>query len=93
MMRVPEPCDAVGEHAAGRTRPYPCGWRCARHTPSAEAGRPEPPPGPGRLPGAWTTPTPDAVAHVLDERAIASGKRRSSPTTYKAAVAATRKDH
>lgn len=29
------------------TRLYPCGWRCARHTPNALAGRPEPPPGPG----------------------------------------------
>ncbi|MFE1925840.1 hypothetical protein ACFW91_25115 [Streptomyces asoensis] len=29
------------------TRPFPCGWRCALHTPNAQAGRPEPPPGPG----------------------------------------------
>lgn len=28
-------------------RLYPCGWRCALHTPNAMAGRPEPPPGPG----------------------------------------------
>jgi hypothetical protein len=61
-MRTPDPCDAVGEHAPGPTRPYPCGWRCAAHTPAAEAGRQEAPPGPGQLPGAWTTPTAGAVA-------------------------------
>lgn len=28
-------------------RPYPAGTRCARHTPAALAGLPEPQPGPG----------------------------------------------
>jgi hypothetical protein len=93
MMRDPQPCDVPASHAPGPIRPYVCGWRCPAHTPAAQAGRPEPPPGPGPLPGAWATPTPQGVAHVLDERAIASGKRRSNPAAYKAAVAATRKDH
>ncbi|MET9815285.1 hypothetical protein [Streptomyces sp. NPDC006355] len=34
------------EHAPG-SRLYPCGWRCALHTPNALAGKPEAPPGPG----------------------------------------------
>lgn len=86
-------CDAAGPHTPGPVRPYPAGWRCPAHTPAAQAGRPEPPPGRGPLPGAWTTPTSQGVAHVLDERAIASGKRRSRPADYRAAQAATRKDN
>lgn len=34
-------------HAITYARVYPSGWWCARHTPNAVAGRPEPPPGPG----------------------------------------------
>jgi hypothetical protein len=96
--RTPAPCEhwdgPAGRHcrSAAGVRFFLTGWCCPAHTPSALAGRPEPPPGPGRLPGAWTTPTPDAVAHVIDERAIASGKRRSTPNAYRAAQAATRKD-
>ena len=37
----------VFPHALTYTRPYLVGWRCANHTPAAENGRPEPPPGPG----------------------------------------------
>lgn len=84
-------CDVPGQHH-GRTRPFPCGPRCEAHTPAALAGKPEPPPGRGPLPGAWTTPTSQGVASVLDERAIATGKRRSSAADYRAAQAATRKD-
>lgn len=56
--------------------------------------RPEPPPGPGWPAGAWTTPSPISTSRVHDARAVASGKRRSSPHTYRAAQAAvtTRKD-
>ncbi|MFB7597216.1 hypothetical protein [Streptomyces sp. NPDC056160] len=36
----------AAEHAPG-SRLYPCGYRCALHTPNAMSGRPEPPPGPG----------------------------------------------
>lgn len=89
----PPACDvALPPHGLLRARLYPRGWCCDRHTPAAVAGRPEPPPGPGWPAGAWTTPTPQAVARLLDERAIASGKRRSTPGAYRAAQAATRKD-
>ncbi|MFF9285445.1 hypothetical protein [Streptomyces griseosporeus] len=40
-------CDVGrGPHEPG-SRLYPCGWRCALHTPAALAGKPETPPGPG----------------------------------------------
>jgi hypothetical protein len=37
---------------------------------------------------AWTTPSPLSDSRVHDARAIASGKRRSSPNAYRAAQAA-----
>jgi hypothetical protein len=37
---------------------------------------------------AWTTPSPISDSRVHDARAIASGKRRSSPEAYRAAQAA-----
>lgn len=79
-------------HGLRRARFYVVGYRCDRHSPAALAGQPEPQPGPGWPAGAWTTPTPDAFAHVIDDRAIASGKRRSSPEEYRAAQAAVRKE-
>jgi hypothetical protein len=69
-------------------RLYITGWCCPLHTPSALAGKPEPPAGPGWPASAWTTPTPQGVAAVIDERAIASGRRRSSHSAYRAAQAA-----
>ena len=63
-------------------------WACVDHTPAALAGQPEPPQGTGPLPGAWTTPTPQSASALVDNRAIASGKRRSTPTDYQAAKAA-----
>jgi hypothetical protein len=87
----PRPCEAVGEHT-GQVRPYPCGRRCSAHAPWALAGQPEPQPGPGWPSDAWSTPSPQSSSRVHDARAIASGKRRSSPTTYRAAQAAVRKD-
>ncbi|WP_157255040.1 hypothetical protein [Nonomuraea typhae] len=37
------PCrHGAGPCGATPTRPYPCGPRCAAHTPAALAGRPEP---------------------------------------------------
>lgn len=71
------------------TRHYLPGHRCPAHTPAALAGQPEPPEGAGPLPGAWTTPTPQAASALMDNRAIASGKRRSTPNDYQAAKAAT----
>jgi hypothetical protein len=72
-------------------RPYLTGPRCPLHTPSALAGKPEPQPGPGFPAGAWTTASPISTSRVHDARAIASGKRRSSPHEYRAAQAAV--DH
>ncbi|OYP17020.1 hypothetical protein CFC35_23005 [Streptomyces sp. FBKL.4005] len=53
----------AAEHAPG-SRLYPCGWRCALHTPNALAGRPETPPGPG-----WPIhrqPPPDTAPRAAD---------------------------
>lgn len=77
-----------GPHSR-RVRLYPSGWECDSHSPWARRGLPEPLPGPGWPAGAWTTPIGQGVASVLDERAIATGKRRSSPEDYRAAQAAT----
>ncbi|WP_338683859.1 hypothetical protein QD712_25600 [Streptomyces acidiscabies] len=77
--------------ATDGVRHYLTGLCCPAHTPSALAGRPEPEPGPGMPAAAWTTPSPISDSRVHDQRAIASGKRRSSPHTYKAARAATDK--
>ncbi len=71
-------------------RPYVIGVRCPLHTPAALARKPEPQAGPGLPAGAWTTPSPQAASAVFDEAAIRSGKRRSSPHTFRAAQAARR---
>lgn len=83
----PQPCSLLGEHD-GRVRLYAAGWRCGTHSPWALAGRPEPAPGPGWPAGAWTGPSPLGTSRVHDARAVASGKRRSSPQEYRAAHAA-----
>lgn len=71
--------------AVENVRLYLTGRRCPLHTPAALAGRPEPQPGPGMPHGAWSTLSPLSASRVADERAIASGKRRSSPEAYRAA--------
>lgn len=82
MTRYAHLCDRCGNSP---TRLYPCGHRCADHTPAALAGLPEP----GRTATAYrpqvgyTQPT----STVLDDRAIASGKRRSNPKARREAVA------
>lgn len=81
-----KPCSVPAPPHDGPARLYPCGWRCVRHTPAAQAGRPEPVPGPGYTPQA--TPTPLGDSRVADVRAVASGKRRASITAYRAAQAA-----
>ncbi|MGW0821788.1 hypothetical protein [Streptomyces sp. NPDC002845] len=93
---VPECRHWIGaEHRHCRSienvRRYLTGPRCPLHTPSALAGKPEPPPGPGLPAGAWTTPSPLNDSRVHDARAVASGKRRSTPHVYRAAQAAV--DH
>ena len=72
-------------------RPYLVGMCCPLHTPNALRGLPEAPAGPGMPAGAWTTPSPLSDSRVADTRAVASGKRRSSPHTYRAARAAVDK--
>lgn len=72
-------------------RPFLVGPCCPLHTPNALAGRPETPPGPGMPAAAWTTASPINDSRVADQRAVASGKRRSNPAAYRAARAAV--DH
>jgi hypothetical protein len=72
-------------------RHYLPGLRCPLHTPAALAGKPEPHPGPGWPAGPGTRPSLISESHVTDSRAIASGKRRSTPAEYRAAQAAV--DH
>ncbi|MFG2225348.1 hypothetical protein [Streptomyces sp. NPDC048644] len=89
---VSRPCRALGPHK-GPVRPYAAGYRCSAHAPWALAGRPEPQPGPGWPADAWTTPSPQSASAVHDARAIASGKRRSNSTDYRADLTAgARKD-
>ncbi|MFD7410645.1 hypothetical protein [Kitasatospora purpeofusca] len=76
-----------GRHCGLAARPYVVGHRCPAHTPAAEAGHPEPLPGPGYTP--QSLPTPASASALVDAWAIASGKRRSSAQTYRLAQAAT----
>lgn len=69
-------------------RHFPSGYRCPAHTPRALQNLPEIPPGPGWSADAWTTPSPLSASALFDERAVASGRRRSSPHVYAAAKAA-----
>lgn len=85
--RFPEPCEGIrGEHT-GPVRFYVTGWRCSAHSPWAQAGLPEPQPGYGR-PAHELPPSPQAASAVFDDKAVASGKRRAAPHTYRAAQAA-----
>ncbi|MFI1702002.1 hypothetical protein ACH419_39480 [Streptomyces bobili] len=86
--RDPEPCDVPRGDHDGDPRFYATGWKCDRHAPWAQAGLAEPEPGPGLPAGAWTTASPISDSRVHDDRAVASGKRRSSPQAYRAAQAA-----
>lgn len=76
--------------ALDAVRPYLPGLRCPLHTPAALRGLPEPPPGPGWPASAWSTPSPQSASALIDHRAVASGKRRSSPHVYRAAQQAVR---
>ncbi|MFI2747942.1 hypothetical protein [Kitasatospora sp. NPDC018623] len=86
-MTGPRRCGAGRTPCGRRARLYPVGWRCPAHTPAAEHGRPEPEPGPGYTP--QSLPTPRSASALVDARAVASGKRRSSPQDYRLARAAT----
>lgn len=77
---------------------YPCGYRCASHTPAKRAGLPEPDSARycaparcycGKCP-SWTEQpayTDNLQRLTVDARAVASGKRRSTLTEYRAAQA------
>ncbi|REE62164.1 hypothetical protein BX257_4777 [Streptomyces sp. 3212.3] len=57
----PRPCESLAfPHELNYARLYVTGWRCANHTPAAENGRPEAPPGPGWP--IYRTPSPDPSA-------------------------------
>ncbi|MEU9670346.1 hypothetical protein AB0E25_33195 [Streptomyces bobili] len=92
--RDPEPCDGMTGDHDGEVRFYLTGWKCDHHAPWALAELAEPQPGPGLPAAAWTTASPISDSRVHDARAIASGKRRSTPAAYRAAQAAVehRKD-
>ena len=70
---------------------YLTGWWCDDHTPSARAGRPEHVPDPdttlealrARAGRTWGFNPNDSA--LIDQRAIASGKRRSAPADYRLA--------
>jgi hypothetical protein len=76
---------------ADGVRLFVVGLRCPVHTPNALKGLPEPPPGPGWPAGAQAGLSPLSTSRVHDDRAVASGKRRSSAQAYRAAQAAVRK--
>ena len=63
-------------------RRYLQGWRCEDHTPARLAGRPEPS---GGDPLRDRAITPQSDSRVYDDRAIRSGKRRSSVSRYREA--------
>lgn len=74
---------------APAARLYVCGRRCAAHTPAAVAGRPDHVPAPeltmeGLMGAAGRSFSylPNESA-LLDQRAVASGRRRSSPEAFR----------
>lgn len=76
-------------------RHYLTGWCCTNHTPARQNGRNNPPtPDPAlTLDGlrkaagiTWTFRATDTALN--DDRAVASGRRRSTPQQYRAARAA-----
>lgn len=89
--RIPQPCDVPHSGHDGEVHFYVNGWKCDAHSPWAAMGLDKPEPGPGMPAGAWTTPSPLNDSALFDNRAVASGKRRSSFYSYRAAQAAV--DH
>lgn len=92
---VPECAHWIGAErrrcrAVAGVRLFLIGLCCPLHTPAALAGKPEAP-STSSLPARALPASPLSASHVADERAIASGKRRSSPAAYRAAQAAVLK--
>ena len=75
---------------ADEARAYLPGMRCPAHTPAAMAGRPEPGRTATSLPKM--APLPQSASRVNDNRAVASGKRRSTPAQYREAQTRTAKE-
>lgn len=80
-------------------RPYAEGPRCPAHTPAARRGHPEPDTARYCAPArcycgecpSWAPDTSYYVGEtVLDVRAVASGRRRSSLAQYRSAQASSR---
>lgn len=93
--RYPPPCTVPDPwRCLTRPRLYAAGWLCDQHSPWGRLGLSRPVAGPGWPATAWTTPVGQGVASLIDERAIATGRRRARPEDYRAAQAATnhRKD-
>jgi len=79
-------CDADTE-----IRAYLNGMVCPAHTPARQAGRPEHVPDPeltldALRPAPYVFNLNDTA--LIDQRAVASGRRRSTPEQYRAAQAA-----
>lgn len=74
---------------SGQVRFYLIGWRCLTHSPATLAGRvvPEPPRAYFHVNQIQRAPLSSTALN--DNRAIASGKRRSSPARYAEARANT----
>jgi hypothetical protein len=80
------------------THPYAAGPRCPDHTPAKLAGLPEPDSKRyclaicycGQCPHRRARPLAPITDNVVDFRAVASGKRRSSPAAYREAQTHTR---
>ena len=75
---------------ADEARLYLPGMRCPTHTPAAMAGHPEPGRTATNLPKM--APLPQSASRVNDDRAVASGKRRSTPEQYREAQTRTAKE-
>lgn len=93
MTRAPVPCEAgVPPCGVLPTRRYLNADLCVEHAPS----NPSPPPGTTlaeRLAAAGVRMTTPAGPTVVDQRAIASGKRRASATAYRNATRNVPVDH
>ena len=75
--------DGTGYCGADAPHTYLTGWRCPEHTPARLAGRPEQSGGDQRK--ERTPPAPMSASTLMDDRAVRSGKRRSSPARYQEA--------
>lgn len=91
--RVLACCWSTGCPTTGPTvHPYPGGPFCDQHAPWAIAGHTRTPPPPGttlaeRMAAAGRRPGgPARSSTVVDDRAIVSGKRRSTPAAYRDAL-------